>query len=425
MKSKMQSRRCAKLTLILLFLTGCSPLLIIFFLVFTTVPTLKKPPLPQICNSSANCNLPLLWAPPENSTRTATNAAAIAQSLSFRLYSFDPRTIAPYGMSRLCANRIVESGHVKFLCSSFDVIIIADTLPHGRPFLQYLASGKHCKARVIIELTNRFNWEIKDSREYNKIVTRLISKNRVRVISNNRVEYAFLESTINYKIPLSFSSLSLEQQRQQTILRPLGIGPADTTWPQQYGSQNISHFVSRANFCGRVYTSLQEQHEFPLVIIPAAKMYGGSTNLAQFKAFIDFPYQYSVMKFYENIAFGVVQYIPTPRLWEEVLKTKLHCAWWASPSVLKNLSSQSTKLKTNTTITAIAGFPDWSAYMDYYDPLFEPYVYYFDSIDELLRLKEMTPGQVDWKNVRVNGPRFYEEYRVQILEGWKDLLLGG
>jgi hypothetical protein len=40
--------------------------------------------------------------------------------------------------------------------------------------------------------------------------------------------------------------------------------------------------------------------------------YGGPTTLAQYKAFITIPYQVSTMKMYQNLAAGVVTYVPSP-----------------------------------------------------------------------------------------------------------------
>ncbi|KAJ3128389.1 hypothetical protein HK100_009201 [Physocladia obscura] len=391
----------------------------------------KEAEKPVTCTSS---HLQLLWDPtkPVNfststnitsvlyyNTHSGTNAnfAAVAKSLSFKLHSFDPRAIVPYGMSETAANRIIASGHVGYLCTAFDVIVIADTLPHARHFIQSIVDGNPCRAQIIVEMTNRFNWEVKDTELYHETIRVAVERRLVQFVANNRAEHAFLEDAIGLKF---------EPDVRQVIVRPLGIS-VDAYWPRQYGVQNINTFVARENFCGDAYKTLKNKYHLPIAIVPAATHYGGPKNLAKFKAFIDFPYQYSVMKFYENIAYGVPQYLPTPRFWEEVLDNKLHCAWWASPNVLKNLVKQRDKNRVSNpnNLQIIKNFPDWSAYMDLYDPLFEPYVYYFDSIDELLALVNQTPDQVDWKNVRTNGPLFYEKYREMILKEWEKLIFEG
>jgi hypothetical protein len=48
--------------------------------------------------------------------------------------------------------------------------------------------------------------------------------------------------------------------------------------------------------------------------------YGGPKTLAQYRGFIDVPYQVSTMKLYENLAHGVVMLLPTVRLWCELCK---------------------------------------------------------------------------------------------------------
>ncbi len=48
--------------------------------------------------------------------------------------------------------------------------------------------------------------------------------------------------------------------------------------------------------------------------------YGGPATLAKYKAYIEFPYQVSTMKFYENIAHGVVILVPTARFQEALME---------------------------------------------------------------------------------------------------------
>ncbi len=48
--------------------------------------------------------------------------------------------------------------------------------------------------------------------------------------------------------------------------------------------------------------------------------YGGPATLAKYKAYIEFPYQVSTMKFYENIAHGVVILVPTARFLQALME---------------------------------------------------------------------------------------------------------
>jgi hypothetical protein len=52
--------------------------------------------------------------------------------------------------------------------------------------------------------------------------------------------------------------------------------------------------------------------------------YGGAKALAQYKAVIDIPYQFSTMKFYENLSHGVLTLIPTIKLWKQLIQVHLN-----------------------------------------------------------------------------------------------------
>ncbi len=52
--------------------------------------------------------------------------------------------------------------------------------------------------------------------------------------------------------------------------------------------------------------------------------YGGPTKLAQYKAFITLPYQVSTMKMYENLAAGVVTFVPSPAYLKSIAKVSIN-----------------------------------------------------------------------------------------------------
>ncbi|KAI8612301.1 hypothetical protein BC830DRAFT_1137339 [Chytriomyces sp. MP71] len=199
------------------------------------------------------------------------------------------------------------------------------------------------------------------------------------------------------------------------VMRPVGISK-DYPYPEDLSPQDEKNFASRTHDTTNIFMILKDEFDIPLTIFPFGHKYGGPKNLLAFKGFIDIPYQYSVMKFYENIAYGVPMYVPTPRLFEYMLQSGLHYTHCIFPDLLKRFPSGSEIAKRT-----VPGFPTWSAYMDYYDPLFAPYVYYFDSFVELQNMRDFTRQDLDWKNVSVKGPIFYNAYRDEILQSWAEM----
>ncbi|KAJ3021093.1 UNVERIFIED_CONTAM: hypothetical protein HDU68_009810, partial [Siphonaria sp. JEL0065] len=278
---------------------------------------------------------------------TLTNIEGAMNALDLSLDSFDAGMVTSHGSSGRRARALIEAGHVDWICSSYDVIIICDTIPHGRSILLSLLEeepSRRCQSKVVVEMTNRFDWE----------------------------------------------------------------APAKTT-----------DFISRQHYCGKIYSKLANRYHVPINIVPAAAHYGGPKNLLSFKGFIDFPYQYSVMKFYENIAYGVPQFVPTPRLLEELLWSGDHCSSWVSVHLLKTMDRKSPKKFSDS---ANPLFPSWAQLMDFYNPIFTPYVYYFDSLQELADLNpKATINDLDTRNIRKEGRLFYIKFREELLQGWVEL----
>ncbi|KAI9350219.1 hypothetical protein BDR26DRAFT_579796 [Obelidium mucronatum] len=336
---------------------------------------------------------------------TNANLAAVMEFLNIPIDSFNPQQVTLYGTSSARSKFLIQQGHVSWICSLYPVIIIGDTIPHGRAILDSLSLDAHderrCNSVVIVEMTNRFDWDIPDKRNYYRMIRNLVKrmetdlKGRLFWIANNNVERAYLEDRIGVKV-----------KQGVTLLRPLGIAP-EYEYPSHLPAPSKSKYLAKDHDDTNAYKNLQKK--VPLTLIPYGEGYGGPKGLLQFKAFIDIPYQYSVMKFYENIAAGVIQIVPTPRFLEELMRTGEHKKW-ISPTQLKKFRLGN--LKT------IPGFPVWSSFMDYFDPLFARFVIYFDGWEELQQLDRVVRAS----NISQTGPEFYNLYRKEILLEWKELL---
>ncbi|KAJ3203566.1 hypothetical protein HDU83_006684 [Entophlyctis luteolus] len=335
---------------------------------------------------------------------------AVVHALDLPLDLFNPKDITNYGMTAKRAEKLINAGHAAYICSLYDVVIIGDTVPHGRALLQSVvhpSRSKQCRAKIVVEMTNRFNWDIQDKDEYYDLIYTLVTDkryiDRVFWVANNNVEQAYVELYTKAKMT------------DVRLLRPVGISK-DYEYPSDLPLPSPQNFASRTHDTTHIFEFFRDNYEVPLSIFPFGHKYGGPKNLLQFKGWIDVPYQYSVMKFYENIAYGVPQFVPTPRLFKSMLESGLHYTHCIFINVLQEFPVGAKRITR-----VIPGFPEWSSYMDYYDPLFAPYVYYFDSILELHQLRNEAGSELDWKHVRARGVEFYNEYRLDILEGWAQL----
>ncbi|KAJ3390036.1 hypothetical protein HDU92_000705 [Lobulomyces angularis] len=128
--------------------------------------------------------------------------------------------------------------------------------------------------------------------------------------------------------------------------------------------------------------------------------YGGPSALSQYKAFITLSYQVSTMKIYENLAEGVVTYVPTVRFLKELVETKefeypfIRETFWDGENWFKNI--------------------------EYYHDDITSYIYKFDSMEELK--EKMEKENVDPLNVREKSKIFWREERIKSLKRWSNVL---
>ncbi|KAJ3060309.1 hypothetical protein HDU98_003714 [Podochytrium sp. JEL0797] len=337
------------------------------------------------------------------------NMRGVMRSLGVKVDLFNPKQITGYGMSASRARHLIDSGHVDFICSRYDIIILGDTIPHGRAILESLLEKdpmKQCRSKVVVEMTNRFDWDVKDKSAYYNTISELVQlsktvlKDKLFWVANNNVEKAFLEHKVGVSMPMV------------RVLRPLGVAP-EYPYPLDLVEPNANTFAARMHYSS-IYSVLKTKFQIPISVIPFGHKYGGPKNLLRFKAFIDIPYEYSTMKLYENIAFGIPMVVPTPGFLAELYDSGVHKS--LNVHILERFP-----IGADLPFPVQPAFPEWSAYMDYYAPEFAPYLYYVDSYEALQAMSLQSPQELDSKNVRIKGPEFYSEYRETILAGWLGL----
>ncbi|KAI8614041.1 hypothetical protein BC830DRAFT_416550 [Chytriomyces sp. MP71] len=339
------------------------------------------------------------------------------------------------------AQTLIDSGWVRSLCDVSDVIIVADTLPDARPLLLSLLEKdemRRCQSNIVIELTNRFDWMVSDNEAYYRMI-RNLTLNPPRNLwwtANNPFEEAFMRTRVgvvpNVTLLRSMGAWDVDHVKDRD-----GILKRTFTMPKtrNFEELNLLNMVATINDTDHSNRPLVD-HIYDFYCMPLARLpkrYGGPLALLQYKAFLHIPYQTSVMKFYENVAAGVPQIIPSPRLLRQLSKSEVHHLFGTWLDKLEEASL----FLFNPDFHRIAydnhklrGDKDdwedlkrdyratWTELSDFHRKEFEPFVYYFDSFAELAEMIR-TPAEVfDWKNVRVEGPRYYARVKKQSLRTW-------
>ncbi|KAJ3064659.1 hypothetical protein HDU98_011953 [Podochytrium sp. JEL0797] len=410
--------------------TAVAALVLLTLFLSTHSPTAPFDPMTNDCNKPhKQCTITTLHSPPLNTTTTTkilyytTHRGTTANLLSLlphlpqhlHLSHFNPAQISGYAMSHARARALVEMGHAGYICSGFDVIVIGDTVPHGRAILLSLlelrGDGKRCGAgKVVVEMTNRFDWDVEeetDRDEFYALMRRLVETSReggelegeVVWVANNLAEKRWLERRVGV------DGVDVK------LLRPMGGSDGRVAYPSDLPAPNPTKIITQRHKT-LLHSHLLHTLNLSLTIIPFSHPYGGPHHLAKFKAFLDIPYQYSTMKLYENIAYGVPLLVPTPRFLLEMGYSGLHPIPLFSPQVLGVLDDGVLKERYHT---------GWARYVDYYDPEFAPFITYFDSYDELKGWVDKSREEVG-RDVRVAGPLFYEGVRRRVVEGWREVL---
>ncbi|KAJ3377501.1 hypothetical protein HDU84_008577 [Entophlyctis sp. JEL0112] len=310
------------------------------------------------------------------------NMVQVTTRLNLTFQTFNPGFLGGLGMKGDRADSIINDGLVRLMCESTDVIIVADTMPDARPLFQSLVREnqlERCKANIVIELTTRFDWGVPDQEEYYKLNWKLAANPPPNLfwVTNNAFE----------PLDLSYEALATPQFR---MLRPTGHSElqAQTVSP---ADQNLA--MCREEEHSAIF-AIMRRMDIPFKHVNGG--YGGPKTLAKYKAFIEFPYQVSTMKLYENLAAGVVMLFPSKDFFRELIEKDLHAFGpWDKISRAGD---------------------NWHLAMDYYNPDIAPYVYYFQ-----IKAMLTSDAELDSKNVRENAPKAYQKLVKKMLHGWADL----
>ena len=265
---------------------------------------------------------------------------------------------------------------VKEKCSEFDFIIISDIIPDS-----YIYVTNKCNKKIILEITNRFDYSVKD-KTYYKVMAQAVKKKNVIVAENNPFEvYHACEKNIfiaNYY-----------------LIRPVG-NPPNNIIKKEHGEYHdiVGTIFNRNLQTSRLLEEKLNKIKLTHKILPV--IYGGPLVLATYKAIIMLPYQVSVMKMMENIRYGVPMIIPSEKLIRELIKAKYKFA----AKQLFNIPNGVRK------------------YIEFYNDEFRDLFIYFDSFNDLPNILKNT----DFKAIREKEKKFMKSYEPKVLKMWSEVL---
>lgn len=287
-------------------------------------------------------------------------------------------------------------------CDLYSHVIVADINPDAKFLLQrILESPETCKMkRLIMYTTNRFDYvgsEVLNSEKEKywrliKKISLLKTGPEIVWIQNNPVESEYAKMVLGGRY-----------MKFETI-RPFGFSTIMTNEkiPDEYKNKVVARETGANSDFFRI---LKKEN---IDVTGVSSHYGGPAILAQYKAYIELPYQFSTMKQYENLAHGVITLLPSPPFFMEMWnqrKGHLEFNFWG--------------FQANGVDPARLG-REFYRLSDYYHDDLKMYYYYFDSFDDLKTMLQRP--EIDTRNIRQRGKELFQKWRREGVEKWRKLL---
>ncbi|KAJ3408473.1 hypothetical protein CcCBS67573_g04859 [Chytriomyces confervae] len=318
---------------------------------------------------------------------TRDDFAYMAHQLGFEYSELDPRAFWFYGINETHADFMNEKGRLgDFFCRSFDTVVVGDTIPDVRFLLQWIDThADQCTqlSKIVMMTTNRFDFGIKDwdLPSYYALVRRVSKRStnpRVIWTANNPFDIKYAQVLLGDNIAkftlirsFGYSTLPVAQELPKSV----------TQMPAMFNHYDESRFIAWL-----------KRNKVEVAVF--GRNYGGPTSLSQFRAFIDFPYQASTMKMYENLLYGVVTLVPSKRLYVQELEGYI--------------------------IEGGRVANEWQDYVEYWYKDMRDLVYEFDSVAELKAM--LSSEDIDPNNIRERGVAVWKAWNKESLVQWRTVL---
>ncbi|KAG2492820.1 hypothetical protein HYH03_008978 [Edaphochlamys debaryana] len=297
-----------------------------------------------------------------------------------------------------------------------DALVVCDTVVDARPLLQ---GG--CGLPIVLQVTNRYDWKIKDAAEYGALMAAAAANPRVWWVTNSPFE----------QLHMAWNGLALPPSRH-LLLRPLG---ATVLPPPPPGPERAATFAV-------ILKTDRKRHPDRDVLLPQLRklglmdevkvydsIYGGPAALAQHRGVVHLPYQMSIMSLYETLAVGGLFLVPSPSFFRFV-RQHHRFAYQFVPLLARAAASERQAKKdakagsSSSDASASGAFgaasddmthgvagPDglmgrnWTHYVEWYNPDFKEALVYFDSWEQLAQLMRLPAADPLWAAKRAEGRR--------------------
>jgi len=304
---------------------------------------------------------------------TFANFCYIAKYLGFNSTSLIPKY--SYTGRPNCYYRDKCRSFVKAKCSEFDYIIISDIIPDSYIFLI-----NKCNKKIILEITNRFDWDVQ-KRNYYKFFSRAIKKKNIIIIENNPFE-VYHACMKNIFIPNYY------------LIRPIGYPPNNILKREHKEYHDIVAIILNQIQDKKILQVELQKLNITFKCLP--HKYGGPLILSTYKAIIFLPYQVSIMKMMENFRYGIPMIIPSEKLLRELIKSNYYFC-----------SSEVFKIPNGV-----------REYVEFYNNKFRDLFIYFDNFEEIPNIIQNT----DFKALREKEKEFMRYYEKKAIKMWEEVL---
>lgn len=290
------------------------------------------------------------------------------------------------------------------LCDKYTLIIVSDAFYIYKQFFEYIVLGGGCsKTVILLSITNRFDYKVKEREDYLKMMRKMAQLKNVFWAPNNPFELEWLRLA------------KVEVPKKRTFLcLPIGyhVQIDRKEWPE-----TLKRLTMAASYNSDFWKYSACEH---LTAIPEFEentflfdtKYGGVEALKEYVDwFYYIPYQFSTMKVYECWRAAVVMVIPSEEMLKQMLREMR--SGGSDAFTLPEMEQCIWKEHPN----------DWQQFWDVYRPENRELVIIVKSYEELRKwiiAKKILGVDLDAYKKKV-AERMKEHERVQ-LKQWKKLM---
>lgn len=266
---------------------------------------------------------------------------------------------------------------VNTICSEYDFVVISDIIPDS-----YIYLTNFCKAKVILEITNRFDLFVEedDLEDFYQIFGKAVTEYKnVVVVENNPYEvyHACIKGVF---VPNYY------------LIRPVGYAPPEVLKKAHKEKHDEIAIIKHSEQDEAIgIPELKKNH---VKFKKLKHRYGGPLVLATYKAVVMLPYQVSIMKMMENFRYGVAMLVPTERLFREMVEDFPEYSF-----------TEKDLLEVENALTY---------YVEWFNEEFKDLFVYFDKWEDLPEIIENT----DFDSIKEKGKEYMERYEEKAINMW-------